>query len=115
MHIPGFHGVWSPFFLLAQVAACSLSVSAAERLSSVVSVAMGVGICLFILMVVAAWFAVEALQGWGRVSAFGTSCCCCCSCGCCRCSCCASLFILEPLLLLFSRLGLMAVSLRYVK
>ncbi|CAB1106536.1 GT4 [Ectocarpus sp. CCAP 1310/34] len=43
----------------------SLATVAAEQLSSLVKVLMGVGICLLILLVVALWFAVEAVQVLG--------------------------------------------------
>ncbi|CAM9121167.1 unnamed protein product [Ectocarpus sp. 13 AM-2016] len=46
----------------------SLATVAAERFSSLVAVLMGVGICLLILLVVALWFAVEAVQVFGGVS-----------------------------------------------
>lgn len=39
-----------------------------DTLRALGSVAMGVGICLFILAVVASWFAVEAVQGFTGVS-----------------------------------------------
>ncbi|CAM9584100.1 unnamed protein product [Pylaiella littoralis] len=49
-------------------ASTSLTAAAVARVSSCASVVMGVGICLFILVVVALWFAVEATQGFGGVS-----------------------------------------------
>lgn len=55
-------------FLQCTTASTSLTAAALDRLSSCVSVVLGVGICVFILVVVALWFAVEAVQGFGGVS-----------------------------------------------
>ncbi|CAM9906569.1 unnamed protein product [Ectocarpus sp. 12 AP-2014] len=48
-----------------QKVATNLAAVAAERFSVLVAVLMGVGICLLILLVVALWFAVEAVQVFG--------------------------------------------------
>lgn len=54
--------------LQSMMASTSLAAAVLDKLSSYVSVVMGVGICVFILVVVALWFAVEAAQGFGGVS-----------------------------------------------